>query len=105
MSRLSKYSGDADVRASFTKTMSGDYDRANGGPFTPLELFVMESFRTISPNGGSLSAVNDARRSADGESPHTLLDARFERHGYVSTPHTSHQLRSPSLAEPAAIRP
>jgi hypothetical protein len=89
MSRLSKYSGDADVRASFIKTMSGDYDHAAGGPFTPLELLVMELFRTISPNGGSLSAMEDARRSAYGESPHALLDARFQRHGYMSTPHTA----------------
>ena len=29
MSRLSKHGGDADVRASFIKTMSGDYDHAN----------------------------------------------------------------------------
>src|SRR5262247_857048 len=85
MSRLSKDSGDPEVRASFVKTMSGDYDNASGSPYTPLELFVMELFRTISPNGGSLSAIEDARRSAYGESPHALLDARFARHGYMST--------------------
>ena len=89
MSRLSKSGGDADVRASFTKTMSGDYDHANGKPFTPLEMLVMELFRTISPNGGSLSAMKDARQSAYGESPHEMLDARFVRHGYISTPHTA----------------
>lgn len=89
MSRLSKSGGDADVRASFTKTMSGDYDHANGKPFTPLEMLVMEFFRTISPNGGSLSAMNDARQSAYGESPHEMLDARFVRHSYISTPHTA----------------
>src|SRR6516164_5287854 len=31
MSRLTEYGGDADVRASFIKTMSGDYDNASGG--------------------------------------------------------------------------
>ncbi len=87
MSRLSRYGGDADVRASFEKTMSGDYDNANGGPYTPLELFVMELFRTISPNGGSISAMVDARQSDRGASPHLILDARFARYGYMATPH------------------
>jgi hypothetical protein len=89
MSRLSKDSGDPEVRASFTKTMSGDYDHATGSPYTPLELFVMELFRTISPNSGSISAVEDARRSAYGESPFAALGSRFERHTYIATPHTS----------------
>jgi hypothetical protein len=89
MSRLSKFGGDADVQAAFVKTMSGDYDQATDGAFTPLQLFVMELFRTISPNGGSLSAIEDAPRSFYGESPHALLDARFRRYGYMNTPHTS----------------
>jgi hypothetical protein len=89
MSRLSKFGGDADVRASFVKTMSGGFDHATDGPFTPLQLFVMELFRTISPNGGSLSAIEDAPRSFYGQSPHTLVDARFRRYGYMNTPHTS----------------
>ena len=87
MSRLTKYNGDADVSTWFAKTMSGNPDQANGSPFTPLEMFVMELFRTISPNGGSLSAMVDARRSDRGPSPHLLLDARFERFGYMNTPH------------------
>ena len=89
MSRLSEHGGDAEVRASFVKTMSGDYDHATGGAFTPLQMFVMELFRTISPNGGSLSAIQDAPRSFYGQSPHTLLDARFRRFGYMNTPHTT----------------
>ena len=32
MSRLTKHGGDAEVQASFVKTMSGDYDHPNGGP-------------------------------------------------------------------------
>ena len=55
----------------------------------PLELLVMELFRTISPNGGSISAVEDARRSAYGESPFAALGSRYERHGYIATPHTA----------------
>jgi hypothetical protein len=62
MSRLAKQGGDADVQAAFNKTMSSDYDNTNGATFTPLQLFVMELFRTISPNGGSLSAITDAPR-------------------------------------------
>jgi hypothetical protein len=70
MSRLGEDGGDPEVRDTFQKTMTGDYDNANGAPYTPLELFVMELFRTISPNGGSISAIHDARTSAYGESPH-----------------------------------
>ena len=44
--------------------MTGDFDNANGAPYTPLELLVMELFRTISPNGGSISAITDTRASS-----------------------------------------
>ena len=60
MSRLSPDGGDPAVRASFAQTMTADYDKRNGTPYTPLELFVMELFRTISPNGGSISAIENA---------------------------------------------
>ncbi|QQC67957.1 twin-arginine translocation signal domain-containing protein [Paraburkholderia ginsengisoli] len=90
MSRLSETGGDAAVRAAFQKTMSGDYDNANGAPYTPLELFIMELFRTISPNGGSVSSITDARESTFyGGSPHAHFGLPFERNSYVSTPHTS----------------
>ena len=42
--------------------MANDPDEADGGAFTPLDRFVMELFRTISPNPGSLSRVEDAAR-------------------------------------------
>ena len=89
MSRLAEDGGDAEVRAAFSKTMSGDYDNAKGAPYTPLELLVMELFRTISPNGGSISAIQDARNTASGTSPHQRLGLRFERSSYISTPHTA----------------
>ncbi|MGH7117527.1 MAG: hypothetical protein ACREFP_00785 [Acetobacteraceae bacterium] len=89
MSRLRQYNGDEDVRASFVKTMSGDYGHANGSAFTPLEMLVIELSRGIAVNGGGLSSITDARRTAYGESPRELLDARFERHGYMNTPHAS----------------
>jgi cytochrome P450 len=88
--RLSADGGNADVRAAFTKTMSGDASAAvAGSPYTPLELLVMELFRTISPNGGSLSAVVDARQAQHGESPYAKLRAKYQRHAYAATPHTA----------------
>jgi hypothetical protein len=89
MSRLNQDGGDPAVRAAFEKTMSGDFDNANGEAFTPLELLVMELFRTISPNGGSISAIEDARTSAYGMSPFQRFGLPFERHSFISTPHTS----------------
>jgi cytochrome P450 len=89
MSRLSEDGGDPGVRDAFRKTMNGNYDNANGAPYTPLEMFVMELFRTISPNGGSISTIEDARTSAYGASPHKRFGLPFERHSYISTPHTS----------------
>ena len=105
MSRLSRYGGDADVRASFIKTMSGDPTTRSGAPFTPLELFVMELFRTISPNGGSISAVEDARR--------VVLTAHLRTRRW--TPALSdtatwprrilRPASTPFTGEPAAVRP
>jgi hypothetical protein len=89
MSRLAEDGGDAEVRAAYTKTMNGDFDNPKGAPYTPLELLVMELFRTISPNGGSISAIQDARNTAYGASPHQRLGLRFERSSYISTPHTA----------------
>src|SRR5271170_3627803 len=50
MLKLATDTGDPDARASFNKTMEGNFDQAGGAPFTPLERFVMELFRTITPN-------------------------------------------------------
>lgn len=105
MSRLSEDDGDPAVRASFQKTMAGDFDNANGAPFSPLELFVMESFRVISPNGGSISTIKDARRSAYGSSPQESFGFPMERHSYISTPHTSTSLDPVHWKEPNAFDP
>jgi hypothetical protein len=109
MSRLSEDGGDSEVRNAFHKTMTGEYDNANGEPFTPLELFVMELFRTISPNGGCISAIQDARTSAYGESPHKRFGLPFERNSYISTPHTSTSLspihwKNPEQFDPERYR-
>jgi hypothetical protein len=89
MSRLDQAGGDPAVRAAVQKTMSGDFDNANGAPYTPLERLVMELFRVISPNGGSISAITDARAgSFYGGSPFAQFGVPYERHSYMNTPHT-----------------
>jgi hypothetical protein len=47
------------VRWWFEKTMTSDYDKMDvkDSPFTPLDRFVMELFRTITPNEGSVSSL------------------------------------------------
>jgi cytochrome P450 len=77
MTTLGRDGGNSQAKDWFTRTMSGDYDNAAGAAFPPLERFVMELFRTISPNGGSISALQ--------VSP----DVQFERHSYMISPHTS----------------
>jgi hypothetical protein len=75
MLKLAKDTGDPQARDWFTRTMEGSPDDAGGNAFTPLERFVMELFRTIVPNGGSISALTETRTPP------------YERHGYVVTPH------------------
>ncbi|NEQ66259.1 MAG: hypothetical protein F6K21_12290 [Symploca sp. SIO2D2] len=75
MSLLSTNAGNPVVKSWFEKTMSGDYDEANGEPFTPFDRFVMELFRTISPNSGSISKVEEVRESI------------YNRYNYYVTPH------------------
>ena len=77
MLKLSRNSGDPEAQAWFRKTMEGSFDQAGGAAFTPLECFVMELFRTISPNGGSISALEETRTPP------------YDRHGYIVTPHTA----------------
>ena len=75
MLKLAKDTGDTDAKAWFKKTMEGSPDDAAGNPFTPLERLVMELFRAITPNGGSISAIQEVRIPP------------FERHGYMVSPH------------------
>src|SRR5271163_4395376 len=106
MSRLSEDGGDPAIRASFQKTMSGNFDNANGAPFTPLELLVMELFRTISPNGGSISAITDTRASSFyGGSPFAQFGVPYERHSYMNTPHTETSFDPRLWKEPERFDP
>jgi hypothetical protein len=47
-------------QAWFKKTMEGDSTMRAAKPL-PLERFLMELFRVITPNGGSISAVQELR--------------------------------------------
>jgi hypothetical protein len=104
-SRLRKDGGDPDVRAWFVKTMSSDYDQANNTPYTPLELFVMELFRTIASNAGSISTINDSRRSVYGASPFQMLGFPYERHSYTVTPHPATSFDPVHWKDPLAFDP
>jgi cytochrome P450 len=54
--KLEPVHGDPAVRVRFDQVMK-DPDASDGGAFTPLDRFVMELFRVISPNGGSFSTM------------------------------------------------
>jgi cytochrome P450 len=77
MLKLSQDTGDPDARAWFKKTMESNFDAASGAGFTRLERFVMELFRTISPNTGSISTMKEVRTPP------------YERHGYLLSPHAA----------------
>jgi cytochrome P450 len=57
IARLQSVGGDPVVRAWFERTMQGAPDQPDGSAFTPLDRFVMELMRTISPNAASVSTL------------------------------------------------
>ena len=87
MAKLGRDTGDAQAKDWFTKTMAADYDNPDGSAFPPLERFVMELFRTISPNAGSISAMTETRPPA------------FERHGFIVSPSPIDQPRPRAMAK------
>jgi hypothetical protein len=92
MKKLGRDTGDVQVKDSFIKTMSGNFE-SDGSTFPPLERLVMELFRTISPNGGSISALEETR------------PPDFERHAYIVSPHTSTSLSPVQWSNPDAFDP
>jgi hypothetical protein len=61
--------GDAAIRAAWERTMEGDPDARDGDDrFTPLDRLVMELFRVISPNDGSLSTLTSTQDGVTGTS-------------------------------------
>jgi hypothetical protein len=106
MTRLNQNGGDPEIRAAFEKTMSGDLDNASGTAYTPLERLVMELFRVISPNGGSISAITDTRAgSFYGGSPFVQFGLPYERHAYMNTPHTETSFDTRLWNEPQRFDP
>ena len=93
MLKLAEGVGDPTVQVAFKATMEGDPDNAVGAPYTPLERFVMELFRLISPNGGSISALGENRAP------------QFDRHGYIISPHTSTSIDPVHWTNPEAFDP
>src|SRR5215471_14050248 len=57
MARLEATHGDPAARSWFEKTMKDGPDESDKSTFTRLDRFVMELFRTISPNAGSGSTL------------------------------------------------
>jgi hypothetical protein len=91
--KLEPTHGDPNVRAWFEKTMKNGPDKADGSAFTPLDRFVMELFRTINPNAGSLSTLERVRQ---------LLASEF---GSISTPHLAASMDPRHWENPAEFDP
>ncbi len=75
--------GDLGVRSWYERTMANGPDDVDGGTFTPLDRFVMELFRTISPNPGSISRLKTLQELGPGHAlmitPHPVT-SRDPRH-------------------------
>jgi hypothetical protein len=94
MLKLEKTSGDPDVKAWFKKTMKRDYDRVDAGAFTPLQRLVMELFRVISPNPGSISTLYE------------LMPVHAaDRYSYAITPHVPANLSPSQWENPLEFNP
>ena len=63
MALLEATNGDPAVRSWFEKTMVSGPDETDNSAFSRLERFVMELFRTISPNRGSASVLSVAEHA------------------------------------------
>jgi hypothetical protein len=94
MLKLEKTSGDPAVKAWFKRTMESDQDKADAGAFTPLQRFVMELFRTISPSLGSISSLHELKpiHGAD-------------RYVYAITPSASASFNPVHWANPIEFNP
>jgi len=92
MARLAAGHGDPGLRSRFAQTMADGPDETDGVAFTPLDRFVMELFRTISPHAGSLSTVAMQR----GLQP---------REGAVVTPHLPTSQDSRHWSNPTEFDP
>jgi hypothetical protein len=95
MSQLSIDAEDSALKKSFRETMSGDFDRSDGTPFTPLDRFVMELFRTLSPNDGSISTIEETGQ----------LEPLYPRYGYITSPHKATSVEPRHWTNPTEFDP
>lgn len=91
--RLDETNGDPAIKASFAQVMGDAPDEAGQEDFTPLDRFVMELFRVISPNAGSLSTLVAAPQTDPA------------RQGYIFTPHPQNSRDPRHWADPDAFDP
>lgn len=98
--RLEPRRGDPKVRAWFEKTMKDGPDRSDDGAFTPLDRFVMELFRVISPNDGSYSTLRQSRATL--RQPRAAFAAMFS--GAV-TPHAAASMNPRHWKNPTEFDP
>jgi len=92
--KLEPTHGDPKVRSWFVRTMENSPDKADTkGAFTPLDRFVMELFRTINPNEGSLSRPIRTRQ---------LLSSEFNS---VATPHLAASMSPRHWENPTEFDP
>jgi len=105
MNRLNENGGDPTVRAAFQKTMSGDFDNANGAPYTPLGA----------SGDGALSHHLAQRRQHFGDHGHAglvllrrlaLRPVRRALRAALVYEYASHrdELRHPAVAGARAVR-
>jgi cytochrome P450 len=74
--------------------MKRDYDRVDAGAFTPLQRLVMELFRVISPNPGSISTLYE------------LMPVHAaDRYSYAITPHVPANLSPSQWENPFEFNP
>jgi cytochrome P450 len=96
MARLGRREGDPVVQEWFQRTMQNNPDERDDGPFTPLDRFVMELFRTISPNEGSLSTVEHTQEGVTGTS--------FVLHPHPETSEDERHWQNPQAFDPDRYR-
>jgi hypothetical protein len=96
MEALEPQNGDATIRAAYERTMGGDREARDGNGLTALDRLVLELFRTISPNSGSLSTLARSREGVTGMS--------FIIHPHPETSDDPRHWQDPEVFDPERYR-